>query len=436
MSSSTNFVRVVDLESASNKSKTKYTELSNRVGELSGLSTSDKSSIVAAINEVAENVGGSTPQVILHIVEDDLLGPVFGTWVQPMPDIINNPSEYEGKLFLKGANFQSNFEEVLNSSSYTQEFKDEVAAVWAKIQDTPLYEAPGNSIVTYSNGAWHYYVPETTNIIIYKQALYKYTGEMLGWQRYTKDYLVDKKNVLYVFDAGYGDTLPATCRRGQKFLKQESGYCMVYTAAADNTWDSGFRLYRKVHSSNFDYSNYLNFYGSKCFKFASAYMSSINEEDNPYHQGAVVGEIGTGDEYTYNGRKSVLEKNGGLKIRHVTDIIAQVYDTVPSKTYAPAENNILMINDSYRRIYTNTNNTTRWNNKTYVEMPTGKAYLSLADKRIFSIDNASQILRFDKLLDGEMFYYEGDKSYYIYKLATDSFEKVGTSATTLTATLV
>jgi len=52
ISTSTNFVAVKDLASASSKSKTKYTELKNAIGTLSNLTTTDKSSIVAAINEI------------------------------------------------------------------------------------------------------------------------------------------------------------------------------------------------------------------------------------------------------------------------------------------------------------------------------------------------------------------------------------------------
>ena len=47
-----NFARVKDIESAANRSKTKLTELSNSIGTLASLATTDKSSIVSAINEV------------------------------------------------------------------------------------------------------------------------------------------------------------------------------------------------------------------------------------------------------------------------------------------------------------------------------------------------------------------------------------------------
>ena len=70
MSASTNFARVKDIESAANKSKAKYTELSNAIGTLASLGTTNKSSLVEAINEVASNAGELTSETWSFTLDD------------------------------------------------------------------------------------------------------------------------------------------------------------------------------------------------------------------------------------------------------------------------------------------------------------------------------------------------------------------------------
>ena len=193
------------------------------------------------------------------------------------------------------------------------------------------------------------------------------------------------------------------------------------------------------------FNYYKNGSSYTCFKFNTA-GTGIEAQDTPsyLHSGSVVLELGTGDVYTYYNYSSSFKtfvKHKNSELRRVHEIIPQVYDTTPSSSNAPAESKILMINASYKYVYTDTNtNGTKWSKKSSVKMPTNKGYLSLADKRIYldpegNTYNTGYIpLRFAPLLDGEMFFYEGDKSYYIYRYATDSFEKVATNTATLTAT--
>ena len=244
--------------------------------------------------------------------------------------------------------------------------------------------------------------------------------------------------VLFIFDAGYGDTVPTYCLKGQKFLYQGSGYTKVYTAIADGVWDSGFRLYAKWLSATGNYAaiKYINFNGSTntFFTFTSSSCAAIETIDNPFiepkpsNTSVVISEAATGNTYEYNGSYFTQTSQ---KIRRVTDIINQIYHTVPSTTNAPADNKILVLTNNYKKIYTTSNS---WKSSSNSDMTQDVSYLSLNDKRIFS--NENKIFKFAPLLDGEMFFYEVDQCYYIYRYATQSFEKVATSAATLTATMV
>ena len=406
MSASTNFARVKYIESAANKSKAKYTELSNAIGTLASLGTTGKSSIVEAINEVAGKIGDNDELKKLTYAE------VFPSSVSDLnpkfdrSDILNNSASYEGIHFiLKGTNV------------------------------TSIEGANKNSIITYSNGAWNVYVPKENDFILcnYKDhaIIQKFNGT--DWEDFVDLSFSMPKKVLYVFEAGYGENLPATVVKGSKFLKIENGAYFVYDAIDDNTWDSGYPSLSKTVASGI--TNCFNFYGANCFKFTGTF-GGMESCFNPYYDGALITAVGTDETYTYfeKGTLLSLNKNHSMNIRHVTDIITQVYDTVPSTSYAPAEKQILMINTSYKRIYTNTNSTNRWKSSSKENMPQNRSYLSLSDKRIFS--NENDILKFAPLHDGEIFFYEGDKSYYIYRHSTQSFEKVGTTTATLTASMV
>ena len=323
------------------------------------------------------------------------------------------------------------------------------------IEGTIFENIAVNSLLKIYNGNFEIYSPIDNRLFVdvpVNSALSNYYRVYLyasskGWVpiKY-EDLQPFNEKVLYVFDAGTGDTLPSTCKRGEKFLLTGDGYTKVFTAIADDTWDSGYQLHAQVvgsTASQYKGNKYINLTKSGCFKFASANFASVSTATvkNPYKHsdvaetGVVVGEIGTGDTYTYNG--AYLFKNNNEKVRHVTDIINQVYDTAPSKTNAPAEDVILMINNSYKRVYTNTNADTRWATMNIVDMPKNKSYLSLADKRIYSREGNGtyDILKFAPLLDGEIFYYESDGCYYIYRHATQSFEKVATTTTQLTASM-
>ena len=320
----------------------------------------------------------------------------------------------------------------------------------SELAGTVFAEAPLNSIISYQDNQWNIYTPRINDWILISGYLYKFNGTEWVKSYDLYDYGRDR-NVFYIFDAGYGDTLPATATKGSKFLKQEEGALKIYTAIADDVWDNGYLVIRKMlgysglTNSTKSFNYYKNGSSYTCFKFNTA-GTGIEAQDNPshLHSGSVVLELGTGDVYTYYNYSSSFKtfvKHKNSELRRVHEIIPQVYDTTPSSSNAPAESKILMINASYKYVYTDTNtNGTKWSKKSSVKMPTNKGYLSLADKRIYldpegNTYNTGYIpLRFAPLLDGEMFFYEGDKSYYIYRYATDSFEKVATNTATLTAT--
>ena len=88
MSSSENFARVQDIESAANKSKTKLTELSGNIGNLANLTTTNKTNIVGAINEVAANSGG----VSFPASDNKVYVVKNGAWVEAT--IVEQPSEW------------------------------------------------------------------------------------------------------------------------------------------------------------------------------------------------------------------------------------------------------------------------------------------------------------------------------------------------------
>ena len=403
MSSSTNFARVQDIESAANRSKTKLTELNGLIGTLANLITTNKTSIVSAINEVAANSGGDIEGVI-----------TVNTGFYLTPQMVEDNVEFYNDIFFKGIN-ATNFE------------------------GTALEGVSSNDIVKYSNGKWEVYSPSKyqANFIIYTDGtnsyLQKYNATNDEWETmFDFSEQARAHDVIYVFERGYGDTLPATCKRGDKFLKQESGCCSVYTAIADDTWDSGFQLLKTVVSNG---TSYFVFCNNSIYKFTNtnfAELQEINSLQKAYfYTGMSIFELGTNSVYAYS--KLGMVKSNTTRIRRVTDIINQTYDTVPTKTNAPDEDKILMINSSYKRIYTNTSTTTRWNNKTYENMPTDKTYLCLQDFRIYSNDN--NILKFEPLLDNEIFEYSG--SYYRYHHSTQSLESInlGTSPVLLANTL-
>ena len=85
-----NFARVKDVESAANRSKTKLTELSNSIGTLANLTTTDKSSIVGAINEVAANAGGGN--VNFPASDNKVYVVKNGAWVEAT--VVEQPSEW------------------------------------------------------------------------------------------------------------------------------------------------------------------------------------------------------------------------------------------------------------------------------------------------------------------------------------------------------
>ena len=410
MSTSINFARVKDIESAANRSKTKFTELNSSIGTLANLTTTNKSSVVEAINEL-----GNSPNVIYS----------------------------RGFISTTGVTW-ANLENSLNSGVFSEHNQVNIIADSLDGIEGTIFEGISlNSIITLGNNSFDIYIP-TNNVIcivgnvdINSYLVYRYIKSNNVWEKLMED--SGNKKVLFVFDAGYGETLPTYCIKGQKFLLQESGYTKVYTAITDNVWDSGFRLYTKGVSATGGYTaiKYINFYGNVCFKFTSTSCAAIEIIENPLkdvsasNTGLVIQEAATGDTYAYNGQYFTKTSH---KIRRVTDIITQIYNVVPSQTNAPAEDEILMINNSYKRTYRNTNTTTRWKSSGYSNMLEDVSYLSLNDKRIFS--NEDKIFKFAPLLDGEMFFYEGDKSYYIYRYETQSFEKVATNAATLTATMV
>ena len=448
MSTSTNFARVKDIESAANRSKTKFTELNSSIGTLANLTTGNKTNLVGALNEIAANSGGGSGDNgvkyfgfwnVIKVVSGSIL--TTNGFNIDFQELLADPNSYistwgYGNYINHFVIMESDVKEKINNTS--------------ELAGTVFAEAPLNSIISYQDNQWNIYTPRINDLILISGKIYQFNGT--EWIESYDLYDYNRvKNVFYIFDAGYGDTLPTTATKGSKFLKQEDGALKIYTAVADDTWDDGYLMVRKMlgnvalTNSTKSYNYYKNGSSYTCFKFN--YNSDVNGIEtitNPLPSGSVVVEVGTGDVYTYYDYGSSLKsfiKHKNSEIRRVHEIIPQVYDTAPSSSNAPAESKILMINASYKYVYTDTNtNGTKWSKKSSVNMPKNKGYLSLADKRIYldpegNTHNYGYIpLRFAPLLDGEMFFYEGDKSYYIYRYATQSFEKVATSAATLTPT--
>ena len=94
MSTSTNFARVKDIENAANRSKTKFTELNSSIGTLANLTTTNKSSVVEAINEVAGNSGGGG--VNFPASDNKVYVVKNGAWVEAT--IVEQPSEWAPQI--------------------------------------------------------------------------------------------------------------------------------------------------------------------------------------------------------------------------------------------------------------------------------------------------------------------------------------------------
>ena len=200
------------------------------------------------------------------------------------------------------------------------------------------------------------------------------------------DYRID-----YVFDAGYGESLPATATKGSKFLLKNSTGLFSYTAVATDTWDGGKQIKGATSSARiclfyFDATEkgkllYANTYGTAPKQFQGGSAEEINVSE-----GFMFLEKSTGYlwswQYDENTDKYILYKVKGDKVER-GETIAPVTGIIASGASNPSTCSAgdKFFNSTDKKIYTATGTNT-WG--TSVAIAANARYASSNEFKIYS----------------------------------------------------